>query len=232
MTGSTAAEGAVKQVSELQLSGANLEPIKSLTLVAASRELFELTESAGQTFLSSELRKGTVAATDLGFISILSSAATSIPTSGEDIASIYYDLRAMCMAIDVSAMSALFLVLNPQRAKLMALIEDGTGGRAFPDMSWRGGAVAQIPAVVSDGIADHKALLVDAAQVAGETDAITLDGSEDAMLDMAGGGSPSYSLFQRSSVAIRSERFSGAQVLGSAACALLTNVSWGDGSTP
>jgi len=229
--GDSPVEAAVKPLSEIELAGTNIEPVKSTCLVTATRELFELGGGAAQAFLSRELRSGVVAATDAKFLSILSAAATSAVSTGEDVESIFADLRAMSTAVAVSSMSALFLVMNPQRLKLMALIE-GTAGRAFPDVTYRGGTVAGINVLASDQLDDSEALLVDAAQIAGDSDAIVLDVARHAALDLDGGASPAFSTWQRNSVALRTERWFGAEVVGDAAVALLTSVSWGEGSTP
>ena len=183
--------------------------------------------------LSRELRNAVAAATDSVFISELSSGAATIASSGTDIDSITTDLRSLLLGLDVTAQSALYLVAHPFRLKLMSLM-NGTAGFAFPDVTYKGGSLAGITVLASDQIDDDRVLLVDAARLAGDSDAVTLDSSQHAMLDMAGGGSPTYSLFQRNATGLKCERWFGFEAIaGAPAAVLLDDVSWGeDGSTP
>ena len=59
--------------------------------------------------------------------------------------------------------------------------------------------------IVSDQLADSTALLVDASQLLTASTPIRLDASEEAMLDMAGGNTPTFNLFQKNAVGFRAE---------------------------
>lgn len=232
-TGSQTAEGDPKVIGEVALSGSNIEPVKVTSIVVVTDDLVRFTGSAGMAMLSRELRGAVAAATDSVFISELSSGAASTASSGADIDSTTTDLRSLMLGLDVTAQSVLYLVAHPFRLKLMSLM-NGTAGFAFPDLSYRGGSIAGITVLASDQIPDDRVLLVDAARLAGDSDAITLDSSQHAMLDMSGGGSPNYSLFQQNATGLKVERWFGfAAIAGAPAAVLLDDVEWGeDGSTP
>ena len=48
---------------------------------------------------------------------------------------------------------------------------NGTAGFVVPDVTYKGGSVAGITVLASDLIDDHRVLLVDAARLAGDSDA-------------------------------------------------------------
>lgn len=231
--GSETAEGAPKVIGEVALSGSNIEPVKVTSILVVTNDLVRFTGSAGMALLSRELRNADAAATDAVYISGLSSGAASVASSGADIDSITTDLRSLMLGLDVTAQSVLYLVAHPFRLKLMSLM-NGTAGFAFPDLTFRGGSIAGITVLASDQIPDDRVLLVDAARIAGDSDAITLSSSQQAMLDMSGGGSPTYSLFQQNATGLKVEHWFGFEAIaGAPAAVLLDDVEWGeDGSTP
>ena len=69
-----------------------------------------------------------------------------------------------------------------------------------------GGSVSGITVIVSDALADGTALLVDASQLLTASTPLKLDASENAVIDMAGGNSPTFSLWQKNAVGLRAER--------------------------
>ena len=89
------------------------------------------------------------------------------------------------------------------------------GGEDAAHGDVHGGTVAGIPAIVSAGVPANTIGLLCSEYVAiAGGDVVTLDASENAMLDMSGGNSPTFSLFQRNCVGLRAEIFAAWELAG------------------
>ena len=115
------------------------------------------------------------------------------------------DLAAALAAIIIGSESRLYFIVRPEDAAQLAVLQTALGGVAFPGVSVNGGSVSGITVIVSDQLADSTALLVDASQLLTASTPIRLDASEEAMLDMAGGNTPTFNLFQKNAVGFRAE---------------------------
>ena len=97
-------------------------------------------------------------------------------------------------------------------------------GFAFPGMTVFGGEIGGLPTLVSDQLDDQTMVVLDAAQFAAASDAITLDSIRQGVIQLNDGsssGSTAVSLFQNSLVAIRSERWFGFERLRETAVAVV-----------
>jgi hypothetical protein len=110
------------------------------------------------------------------------------------------------------------------------VLQTALGGVAFPGISVNGGSVSGITVIVSDQLADSTALLVDASQLLTASTPIRLDASEEAMLDMAGGNTPTFNLFQKNAVGFRAERMVAVHALRASAVQSLSGVGYSGGS--
>ena len=93
------------------------------------------------------------------------------------------------------------------------MLYTNTGDEAFPDATWNGGSIAGIPVIVSDGVPSGSVVLVDASQVAGASETITLDSSEQASVQLdtspdspVSGSTNITSLWQMNLVGLKAER--------------------------
>lgn len=166
--------------------------------------------------------------------------ATSIGSSGVTAEHVRNDLRALLAAITTSARSVLFLLVTPAIAKLLAVLHTNAGDAAFPGATYRGGEIAGITVIASDGVPANTMVLADAQQIAAASDTITLDASREAIvqLDTAPDSPPTassnlVSLWQLNMIALKAERWFGAQKLTTAGVAVLTNIAYiGDSPGP
>ena len=80
------------------------------------------------------------------------------------------DLDTLLSAVTFGADARLFFVTSPSNMKGLALKAATTGASAFPGLGPNGGELMPgVTAIASDQIASGAALLVDAAQIAGNS---------------------------------------------------------------
>jgi HK97 family phage major capsid protein len=115
---------------------------------------------------------------------------------------------------------------TPAVARLLAFMRDPLGNQSFPGMSAQGGTLDGVPVRVSQYLANNGGsggapfILVDESEVyLADDGSVTLDASEHATIEMSdvpvgstsatvtASGSPSVSMFQTNSVALRAERW-------------------------
>lgn len=140
------------------------------------------------------------------------------------------DLASALSAITIGSDSRLYFIVRPEDAAQLAVQQAALGGVAFPGVGVNGGTVGNIVVIVSDALADGTALLVDASQLLTASTPLKLDASEEAMLDMAGGNNPTYSLWQKNSAGVRAERMVAVHALRATAVQSLSGVGYSGGS--
>jgi HK97 family phage major capsid protein len=232
ITGTTVAESTAKPISSLTLDSGQLDEKKALALLVVSDELLRAAGSVGSALFARELKRAVAAATDDQFILLITTGLTPITSSGTTAAAIRADLGAALDAIDVHDNSRLFILLNSIVAKRWAT-KQNEGDLFLQNMTPNGGTIAGMPVIVSDGVDDGTIVVADAAQIAAASEMVTLDVSRQASLQMNSAPLDSpptsqtilHSLFQTNTVALRAERFFGAEPLGSHAVALIDAVS-------
>ena len=97
-------------------------------------------------------------------------------------------------------------------------------GFAFPGMTVFGGELGGLPTLISDQLDDQTMVVLDAAQYAAASDAVTLDSVRQAVIQLNDGSS--ISLFQNSLAAIKAERHFGFERLRESAVAVVVNASY------
>jgi hypothetical protein len=211
-------EGAPKSISSLALSSGTLEPAKATAIVAVTTELLLGAGEEGQALLERELRAGIATITDVQFIALVTAALTPIAASGTTVSAVWADLEAAMSAISVDAQSKLFWLMTSAIAKALCLKQSSAGELAFPGMSPQGGVIANVPALVTDGLASGTLVLLDANSIATNGGTITLDASREASLQMNSApdapptaGTVARNLWQMGLVGLRAERFFGAR---------------------
>ena len=215
-TGTIVDEGQPKQISELVFDADTLVPFKAVAIVVVSNELLELSTFDAFALLRSELQRGVVQATDAKFIDVLTTGISALPSSGN----MRDDVATLLGAVTTDAQSKLYLLTTAVIANQWRIA--GTdAGATFPN-----GSPAGIPVVPSDGVADGEIVLVDASQVAAGNSGVTLDASTDALLDMAGGSSPTFSLWQKDCTGVRCERWFSCARLRDEAVAKISGASY------
>lgn len=137
-----------------------------------------------------------------------SAGGTLLPSSGSSIAQIDSDLRAAIQALLTagSDLSKASWVLSQTLASKLALLRGAGGVPAHPGLNVRGGLLAGLPVVVSQGVPTTAISLIDAGLIAMSEAEPELSTSRSGMVDMSTTpGSPGVlqTLFQTDSVALR-----------------------------
>jgi hypothetical protein len=125
-------------------------------------------------------------------------------------------------------------------AKVLSVMHTNAGDAAFPTLSYNGGSIAGIQAVVSDGVPSGTMLLADAQQIAAASDMIQLSATNEASIQMdttpdspPTGSTPLISLWQFNYAGLKAERFFGAQKLTTTGVCVLTSIAYvGDSPGP
>jgi hypothetical protein len=240
------AEGSAVPISALNIASETLERRRADCIVVVSDQLAEAMTPASQGLLARELRNGVVAATDRVFLAAMVDGVAPIAAVGSTAANVFGDLENLLAAVPTDSTSRLYLVVSPSTAKRLAVKVTTTGARAFDQMTPQGGTIAGIPVVVSDwvptaGSPGAQVILIDASQIAADSEVVTLDEAKYATLEMTdaptmhvgGVGSPSapvaaamVSLWQTNSRGLRASRYYGFRKLRDDAVAVLGGAVW------
>lgn len=145
----------------------------------------------------------------------VTNGAASIPASGTDAEAFMCDLASLQELFISSnlSLSGTYLVMSAVQASRLALFRNALGQYEFPNITANGGTIAGIPVVTSENMPrdtsghSYIALVKPSEILLADDSNVTLDASREATLDMNGGGTPNFSLFQRNCVAIRAERY-------------------------
>ncbi len=238
ITGSQVGEGLAKPISQMTIGGSELELMKAATIIVLSKEIFVNSTSGAQALLSTELRNGVVSATNAIFIEKILNGVTPINSAGSSVANILADVENLFDAVQFKSLSALYFVTNSATATKLASKPATNGdGFAFPTVSPMGGTLAGIPLLVTDALEPDsdgsRLLLLDAQGIAGNSDTITLDVSEETLLELdsapdnpTNSGTVMTSLFQNGLRALKAERYLGAEVIRQNAVAYVEGVNY------
>jgi hypothetical protein len=232
ITGSSPSEKSIKPISSLSLAQALVEPRKAAAVVVATNELVQ--SPGALALLNSELTSGCVAAVDSVFLSTLIAATTPTASAGNSLANIVTDLGVLLSAVSTGANSKVYYVVSPTNLKKLILKASSTGAPAFPELTLNGGSIfGGVWAIASDQIPANTALMFAGDALAGNSDPIVLDGTEQAvvMLDTSPDSPPlassvMLSLWQTDHRALRAERFFGFAITRATGIASLSGVSY------
>jgi hypothetical protein len=230
---SAVGQGMVKPISRLTMTGMTVDERKASRILVVTEELARFSQPAAGNLLTIELSSGVALATDTDFVSVLTAGATSNGSSGVTAEHVRNDLRAALAAVTIDARSVLYLLVTPTIAKTLSILHTTTGEAAFPGLTHRGGQIAGIEVVPSDGVPSNTMVLVDASQVAAASERIQLTATDTAPLQLdttpdspPGGNTSMVSLWQMNLLGLKAERFFGCTKLTSTAAAVVTNVSY------
>lgn len=141
----------------------------------------------------------------------VTNTATAIPASGPTAADLRADLYGLMGKFTAAhiPLSGIALVMNSAVATGIGLMVNALGQPEFPNLNTAGGSLTGFNVIVSDNVgtsADSLIVAIKQSEVfLAQSGGIRVDMSRDATIDMAGGSSPTYSLFQKNSVALRGE---------------------------
>jgi hypothetical protein len=232
ITGSSPSEKSIKPISSLALAQQLVEPRKAAAVVVATKELVE--SPGAVALLNSELTAGCVAAVDSVFLSALVAGTTPTASAGNSLANITTDLGVLLSAVSTGANSKVYYVVSPTNMKKLVLKASSIGSPAFPELTINGGPIfGGVWAIASDSIPSGTALMFAGDALAGNSEAIVLDGSEQAvvMMDTSPDSPPiaasvMLSLWQTDHRALRAERYFAFTITRASGVASLSGVAY------
>lgn len=141
----------------------------------------------------------------------LTNGAPVVPASGATAAALRTDLQALLANFSDVGLATGVFVMGSTAALAMSMMLNALGQPAFPGMNIGGGTLLGLPVIVSDNIPGDSTgtliVLMKANEVfIAQDPAVRLDASREATLDLAGGNTPTFNLWQKNCVAIRAER--------------------------
>lgn len=220
-------EGAVKPVGELAFDTITLGHNKVAGIVVLTDELARFSNPDAEATVQRDLIEQSAQFLDDAFINPANTAnaginpaavtvgATSISASGTDFDAFLCDLAALQETFLQSNLSpaGAYLVMSSVQAARLAMFRSVMGQYEFPNLSANGGSLAGYTVVTSENVPTDSAgesiiALIKPSEILLADDGnVTLDASREATLDMNGGSSPNFNLWQRNCVGIRAERY-------------------------
>lgn len=215
-------EGGVKPVGELAFERDTLGHSKCAGIVVMTEELTRLSTPSSEATARQDLIDQCAKFLDEQFIQVAVTAGSEHPASitngvsspsatGTTAAALKHDLRIAISSITASGVSAagLVLVMTPDLALGISLLETDLGQTPSGiNMSPTGGTILGYPVIVSESVDSGTIVVFKPSEIFLADDGqVRLDASNQATLDMAGGNSPTFSLWQRNCVGIRAERW-------------------------
>ena len=216
-------ELAAKPLASANFASAYLEAYKVAALLVVSDELARSSAPSSLTLLGNELRRACGIAVDTKFFELMAatSGITSAASTGVTSALVLADLTARLTALTIGADSRLWFLTSPKLYKTLALLQ-GTGGFLVQD-----GKIGPISLAPSDALTTT-AYLIDAKGIAAELDAVRLDSTRNATLQMdsdpTSGAYHLVSMFQAGMTGLKCEIAFGALALRSTSVTMLPDM--------
>lgn len=209
-----------KPVGEMAFSDITLPYHKIAGIVVLSEELIRLSTPSAEArvrdqlvrdvalFMDQQLLLSTVTATADRPAAITNtiSGSASAGTDGDGVRTDIYTILAAFAAANINGMPV--FVMRDQLAAGIGLLTNALGQTEFGTLNATGGSLLGYQVVTSNAAPSGEVIAFVPGEIALADDGVTvIDASREATLDMAGGGTPTYSLFQRNAVAVRAERW-------------------------
>jgi HK97 family phage major capsid protein len=218
---SFADEGQPKPLTADAFTAIELPPRKCVGWAILTKELLKASHQQAADIVLAALRRAVEGALDRAFIDptaagSVTAGAVTITSSGNDLASIDADLKAVLS--QAGDMVSPTWVLHPMSAVYLSTLRGSGGAPAFPGISVRGGVLLGVPAITSSAVArtgsptERLIALIDADQVLladdGETELqVAKDASVMMTTDPVSGATALVSLWQHNLLGLRAERW-------------------------
>lgn len=234
-------ESAVKPVSQLEFGTVTLGYDKIAGIVVLTEELVRLSSPSAEEvvrrdlieqiarFIDEQLLLTTVTAGANNPAS-LTNGISSPAASGTDAASLMSDFNTALATFDNADMGTdtVVIIMTPALARGISTLLTALGGLQFPTMTPTGGTLMGYPVLVSSSCPSGSVIFIKANEILLADDGrVTLDASNQATLDMAGGSAPDFSLWQKNCIGIRAERWITWKKRRSDAVAMIDTASYG-----
>jgi HK97 family phage major capsid protein/HK97 family phage prohead protease len=214
-------EAAAKPVGELAFTEHFLTRSKIAGIVVLSDELVRESSPSAEERVRNDLTKQISKFMDEQFItpgvtatannpaSVTNGAPTSA-ASGTTAAALRADLAEALGTFNAANLSteSLHIVTTEAVALNIAMMQNALGQPEFATMTPRGGTLLGFPVIASNTVPTGLIVYLLAGEIFLADDGrVTLDASNQATLDMAGGNSPTFNLWQKNCTGIRAERW-------------------------
>jgi HK97 family phage major capsid protein/HK97 family phage prohead protease len=215
-------EEAVKPVTELDFTTLTVPNHKIAGIIVMTDELIRLSSPSAEEAVRRDLTDQIAQFMDQQFIRIAVTAGANNPASitngvsapnasGTTLAALMADLNTAISSITAGGHSAQGLVIatTSEVALRLSLMSTSLGQTpAGFSVNPSGGTLLGYQVIVSDSVdADTMVFFKPSEIFLADDGRVTLDASNQATLDMSGGSSPDFNLWQRNCTAIRAERW-------------------------
>jgi HK97 family phage major capsid protein/HK97 family phage prohead protease len=234
-------EGAAKPVTETAFGTVTLPYDKIAGIVVLTEELVRLSTPSAEEAVRRDLVEQIVRFMDEQFLDTsitvsdnrpasVTNGVAAVTSSGTDADSLYYDINTALAAFDTAEMpdSSVHLVMRRNLARGISALRNALGQFEFPSMMPGGGTLLGYPVIVSNSAPASTIALIAASEILMADDGrVTIDASKEATLDLDGGDTPNFSLYQKNCIAIRAERWVTWKKRRAEAVALIDTASYG-----
>jgi HK97 family phage major capsid protein len=219
-------EAAPKPVGELAFDTVTLGINKCAGIVVLTDELVRLSTPNAETLVRDDMVKQVTKFLDAQFIdptvavsagvhpASITNGVTPITASGSSADDFRADMRALRAAYGAVNMntSGSVLIMNSLSADALSDMVNPLGQPEFPGLNVGGGTLRGMQVIVSENVPSDSdgsiIVMAKPSEILLADDGVTMiDASREATLDMAGGSTPVFSLWQKNCVGIRAERW-------------------------
>jgi HK97 family phage major capsid protein len=215
-------EKTAKPVTELDFTTVTMAYDKIAGIIVLTEELIRLSSPSAEATVRTDLVSSIAAFMDAQFVlpSVSATAnnpasvtnnVTPVPASGTELADLFIDINGALAAYDTANIptNGLYIVTTPTVARGISALRNSLGQ---PDsqvaMTPNGGTIMGYTVLVSNSVPAGDIVFIQPREILLADDGrVTLDSSNQATLDMAGGNSPTFNLWQKNCVGIRAERW-------------------------
>lgn len=213
--------GAPKPVGELEFEESTLGYAKVAGIIVLKDELVRLSTPNAEEIVRQSMVEDGARFLDQQFIQVGIAAGASNPASitngvaspaatGTTAAALRHDLNiALQVFTDAGvATRGLVIVMTSALARGISLLTTSLGVAEFPGMTPEGGTLLGYQVIVSDSVDSGTIVVFQPREIFLADDGrITLDASREATLDMSGGSTATFNLWQNNCVGIRAEQW-------------------------
>lgn len=253
-------EGKAKPLTKFDFERKTLEPLKVANIAVATMETLRDSSPSAETIIRDQLAAALRERLDRDFIDPAKAAAagvspasitngvTPVASSGNDADAVRNDIKALFAAFIAAnnAPTSGVWIMKATTALSLSLMQNPLGQAEFPGISMNGGTLFGLPVIVSEYVPDPGTgayvALVNASDIyLADEGGISVDMSQEASLQMDDAPTNAsdvptatslVSLWQTNSVGFRAERTIDWMKRRASAVALLSNVNWGEPTTP
>lgn len=228
-------EGAPIPCAKPTLADASLMPGKVAIIVPYSKELARATGDQAAILIERDGSRAVALGEDTALLDSAAAVAGGRPASilngitplvGGSAADLEADVLALLAAVRSGDPVQPYFITSPAGALTLISTRNSGGHRAFPDVTFSGGAIIGVPLIVSAGAPDDVLVLLDADSLQVADYGLSIDRAEAAAFQFndapSAGAQASVSLFQTNAVAFRFQRYIGWRLAWSDAVAAVT----------